>query len=502
VLGGSANFQIGGVFNNVGSIALDALAPATGLADTDQMAQLTAVGATTLTGGGVITLSNQALNVITGLAGAVLTNVNNTIEGAGSITGVQLINQVGGAIAADQALPLIIAAYGTVVNQGLLEATHGGTLKLGGNFDNTGGTILADAGRVVIGGATIVNGTIFATGAGAFVGLQGIDALIGGGLDGINILGPLNLTTNAQVTIEGAINNFGKLLIRTGRGQSNTELLIGAPGAILSGGGEIFLTAASSVISGVIADATLTNLNDQIKGSGLLGKGVLTLINGVKGTIAGAGPAGLIIDTGITQIENDGLITAIKGGQTLIKSLIKNDGVLESQGGTLISLNAVSGSGEGIVHGGTLAFASSFAQAVVFQGSGVLQLAQSQSYAGPVTGFSRKGATAFDLKDIGFTGPGEATYSGTRSGGLLTVTDGTHTAQIAMVGDYLNTTFVAAGDGHGGTLVSDHANAPSIPRFAAAAASLGAGAGGSVHTSPDLSNVHISVLARPAVVGA
>ena len=239
VLGGGANLQIGGVFNNVGAIDLNALAPVAGLSQAEQTASLTAVGGTTLNGGGVINLSNEAFNLITGAAGAVLTNVNNTIQGSGSILGVQLINQAAGAIAADQQIPLVIDAFGTTVNQGLLEATHGGTLKLGGNINNVGGTILADAGRVILGGVTITGGALSAGVAGAFVAYEGADALLSGGLNGIGISAPLILYANAMLTLEGAVNNFGKLLIKAGKGQNNTQLLIGAPGVILSGGGQI-----------------------------------------------------------------------------------------------------------------------------------------------------------------------------------------------------------------------------------------------------------------------
>ena len=53
------------------------------------------------------------------------------------------------------------------------------------------------------------------------------------------------------------------------------------------------------------------------------------------------------------------------------------------------------------------------------------------------------------------SGSTKATYSGTTSSGTLTVTDGTHTAHIKLTGDYTASTFVAAGDGHGGTLIHD-----------------------------------------------
>jgi len=39
--------------------------------------------------------------------------------------------------------------------------------------------------------------------------------------------------------------------------------------------------------------------------------------------------------------------------------------------------------------------------------------------------------------------------------GTLTVTDGTHTAKLAMLGQYVLGNFHIANDGHGGTLVSD-----------------------------------------------
>jgi hypothetical protein len=37
----------------------------------------------------------------------------------------------------------------------------------------------------------------------------------------------------------------------------------------------------------------------------------------------------------------------------------------------------------------------------------------------------------------------------------LHVTDGTHTANIALMGNYMASTFVASSDGRGGTLVVD-----------------------------------------------
>ncbi len=504
LLGGSANFEIGGgVFDNAGSILLNGT-PNSALPGADQMAKLSILGPITLDGGGLITLSNDAFNLITGGEGAVLTNVDNLISGAGAITGLGLVNEAAGAINADHALPLILSSFGTTVNQGLLEATHGGTLRLSGNIDNTGGQILADGGRVILGGVIIANGALAAGLLSAVVFQEVGNSLTGNGLDGVDLSGLITLAGNANLTVTGAINNFGKLLIQTGKGASTTDLIVGAPGAILSGGGQIVLAAASSVITGVTSGATLTNLDNLITGSGLLGGGFMTLINGLEATIRGAGPAGLTIDTGANAIQNAGLIAGGGNSQTLIESAVDNTGVLASQGGDLTVLGAVTGAGQGVIRGGILAFGSSFGENVTFHKSGVLQLAQAQGYGGLISGFTRTGSTELDLRDIGFVGPGEASYSGDKSGGVLTVSDGTHTAQIHMIGNYLGSTFTAGGDGHGGVDIIDQAAPkPSVTGFAAAAASLAGGAGAASSAAPAREHGAATMaLARPATAMA
>ena len=88
----------------------------------------------TLTGGGIVQLSNNANNrIFDPLGSATLVNVNNTIEGAGYI-GLGLMsldNQAGGTINANQsaAMALVPNASGAT-NEGLIEATSGGTLYL------------------------------------------------------------------------------------------------------------------------------------------------------------------------------------------------------------------------------------------------------------------------------------------------------------------------------------------------------------------------------------
>jgi hypothetical protein len=63
------------------------------------------------------------------------------------------------------------------------------------------------------------------------------------------------------------------------------------------------------------------------------------------------------------------------------------------------------------------------------------------------------GQDTIDFSDINFTTPQAPSHSGTNSGGTLTVGDGSHTANIVLLGNYLASTFVASSDGHGGTSV-------------------------------------------------
>jgi hypothetical protein len=65
------------------------------------------------------------------------------------------------------------------------------------------------------------------------------------------------------------------------------------------------------------------------------------------------------------------------------------------------------------------------------------------------------GNDSIDFADINFATIQTPTFSGTSSGGTLSVTDGTHTANIALLGNYMASTFVASSDGQGGTSVVD-----------------------------------------------
>jgi hypothetical protein len=85
--------------------------------------------------------------------------------------------------------------------------------------------------------------------------------------------------------------------------------------------------------------------------------------------------------------------------------------------------------------------------------SGVLKLDAASSYTGAVSGLTP--TDTLDLASLAFGANMTVGYSGTASGGTLTVGNGTQSANIALLGNYLASTFVLSSDGHGGTFVVD-----------------------------------------------
>ena len=119
--------------------------------------------------------------------------------------------------------------------------------------------------------------------------------------------------------------------------------------------------------------------------------------------------------------------------------------------------NWSTGSHYSVPTGGSVELSGGFGSSndkVTFVGTGTLKLDQSTAFAGQLVGFT--GADVLDLTDITFGSGTTAKFTASGiGGGTLTVSDGTHTAKIALVGDYSLSTFTASSDGHGGTFVVD-----------------------------------------------
>ncbi|BCG93589.1 beta strand repeat-containing protein [Mesorhizobium sp. 131-2-1] len=147
-----ALLPLSGTINNSGLISLDSTGG-------DTLLQLIQHGIT-LQGGGQIVLSDSVGNVISGTATDVtLTNVDNTISGAGQLGGGSLSLNNQGTIAATGTQALVIDTGDNVtVNSGTLEATGSGGLMITGALANSG-LIWANGGNVTIDGQVTGSGS-------------------------------------------------------------------------------------------------------------------------------------------------------------------------------------------------------------------------------------------------------------------------------------------------------------------------------------------------------
>ncbi len=484
-----------------------------------------------LDGGGVVTNGHGFAGTIYGGNTGILAQAAATIDNFGLVRGVTLdgIEVTAGAGAVrngsirDIQATVMGALYGvyiasataSVVNYGTIQASRTGVeLRAGGVVANggakggsidTSALIRGETNGVIAGGySTIDNlGTIVgASGQGVF--------LLGGEVTNGSAAAPAALITGFR-GVEGidyrglgtTITNFGTIAGTGGRavmlkgGGDTVAVEAGCAfvGKVIGGGGTLNLDTGTGMLTGNLAGGT-------IKVSGSIAATVFRDFDTVEiGAAASFATTGAVAIATGQSVMDAGALTL--GGTT---AAVVNDGTIEVLGGTLTVNGAVTGAGGATIKVGLIDFASSFNQAVTFAGKrGTLELAQSQAYAAAISGFSKAGGTFLDLDDIAFVGAGQATYSGTKTGGVLTVTDGTHTAHINLVGNYRGSAFVTASDGHGGTIVHDPPAPPAaVPpphRFIAAMAGLGVG-GAELAGAADAPRALFVMLSKPAAMTA
>jgi hypothetical protein len=192
--------------DNFGTLTLvDRIANLGLISGSSNFATLSISGAVVLSGGGKVSLSPSGNNhIVATTPGAILSNVNNTIAGAGFIGGGGLTVVNSGTINANTVSTLQLNA--STINAGKLEATaSGGTLILAANISNTGtGTILASGSgaRVDFNNATILGGKLQTSGAGAVIETQNgtTDLLSGCTIAAVSLL---EVTSGATLKLSG-----------------------------------------------------------------------------------------------------------------------------------------------------------------------------------------------------------------------------------------------------------------------------------------------------------
>ena len=260
---------------------------------------------------------------------------------------------------------------------------------------------------------------------------------------------------NAVLPLAGTVNNSGTIELTSIGGQTRLQVL--ANGLTLEGGGHVdFSDGNGNIIVGTTPDATLTNVDNTISGAGQLGEGQLTLHN--KGTIIASGSNALTIDTGANGVVNSGTLGATGSGGLVIHSDIANSGLLWANGGSITIDGNVSGTGSALIDGvATFEMGGAFGENVTLDAgaNATLKIDHAADFSGAVAGFD--GNDVLDLADLAFgsnTTLGYAANSN-NTGGTLTVSDGTHTANIELLGQYMAASFAMSADGFGGTLIHD-----------------------------------------------
>lgn len=346
-IGPAADFQLAAQANNSGSIELNSTGSPADF-------QVVSSGAT-LGGGGTVTFNHPNAR-ISGLSGATLTVNDQTLHGFGQIGAntVELINTSDGVIDANSAGNTLTIDTNSAggVNQGTMQASAGGILRINGSdLNNTGSSIQALAGSMVelSGDSSITGGTL--SGEGTFDVVAGQFA----GLTDVSHSGTMSVSNNAHLRLTGNINNTGNISVDS-TGQV-ADLQVQAAGATLDGGGTITLTHQSSQINGV-SGAKLTIANQTLQGFGSIGTNSVELMN-TSGNLIDANSAGntLTVDTSAAGGLNQGTMRASSGGILRI-----NGSNINNAGGSIQALagSKVEFSGGSNITGGTLSGAGTF----------------------------------------------------------------------------------------------------------------------------------------------
>jgi fibronectin-binding autotransporter adhesin len=181
----------------------------------------------TLDGNGKVVLSNSATNLITGAtSGLTLTNAS-TIEGAGTISNLGIVNT--GTILANQSTTLtILPSSAGLNNKGTLSVSAGDAMVIG---TAAGGALLNFSGTTLTGGTYAVSGTLEFGASGASVVTDAANISLTGSaakivnFAGQNVLtdlatitsaGSFTLSSGADFTTVGNFTNDGTLTVNSG----------------------------------------------------------------------------------------------------------------------------------------------------------------------------------------------------------------------------------------------------------------------------------------------
>jgi autotransporter passenger strand-loop-strand repeat protein len=209
-----------------------------------------------------------------------------------------------------------------------------------------------------------------------------------------------------------------------------------------------------------------------------------TINGGTEFLVSGGFASGTTVNTGgvevvssgstadATRINNGGTelvfsagvddSATVAGTQVILAGGTANGADITAGGLELVSAGGTSDNA--LIDGGVLQVRSGGSTPVVSfstDNGGTLALESSQTFTGLIAGFSSPPGVneSIDLQDISFGAGTKVTFTEAASNlsGTLTVTCGSETANLTLLGTYSTANFTLSSDSHGGTLVKDPA---------------------------------------------
>lgn len=313
---------------------------------------------------------------------------------------------------------------------------------------------------------------VLLTTAGTYTVTSGQDETIAG----LTVAGSTTLSLGGGTfTVTGAAANAGRIMVNAGTLHIEGAAT-GAGAAVIAGAAEAELSGTGSTMRVSFAAAATGTLR-------------LDASQSFTGTIGGFAPGQSIDLADISYVNghttfsyapnslnSGGMLTVtdhighaahlqIAGIYGLTNFQINSDG----HGGTLFTEQkriapSASNAPTSIPAGDVLVIGTAYKGAVTFSGANeTLWLGLPSSFTGTVSGFGAQ--DAIDLPGIIYNSNSATpsyTPNASSTGGTLSVSDGLHTANIALLGNYTAGNFATASDGHGGTLIVDPPAPPTL----------------------------------------
>jgi autotransporter passenger strand-loop-strand repeat protein len=323
------------------------------------------------------------------------------------------------------------AAGTTIDSGGSQQVTSGGTAS--GTTVSSGGTQY-DAGTAS--GTTLSGGSqdVFGSAAGTTIDNGGSQQVISGGTaSGTTVSSggtQYDAGTASGTTLSGGTQDvFGSAI--------DTTIDSGGAQDVVSGGlanGTVVSSGGVQYDAGTASNTTISGGDQQVFGSA---DGTTISSGGIEQVISGGIASGTTVSSGGSQfVAGIASATTVAGGTVEVFS-----------GGSIIGANISAGLLE--VQSGATANGN-----FEFDGGGTLKLDAAESYSFLVAGFGIP--DQFDLSAINFATASKQ-YAGNTQSGTLTVSDGTNSASILLLGNYQAGSFNLGPENGGatGTVVTD-----------------------------------------------